>query len=468
MDNIEKEKLVKKSLFYSIVEGSFWSMMFGFGERYLSAFAVFLKASNFQLGLLTSLPLLIGSLSQFLSLRFIEVYKKRKRFVISAAVIQAFSFLLILLVFYLGKYRVYYLILFAVIYMTSGMIASPAWNSWMGDLVDSDERGRYFSRRNKILGAFILLSTILGGIVLELFKNGAERQYLGFLAIFIAALISRLASAFFLSRKFEPEMVEVKEADKFTFWEFLKQARFRNYGLFVMFLTSMNFAVYVSAPFFISYMFYDLNFSYLQYMVLLAVAFIVKYFSFPVWGRLADEYGNKKILVITGFFLPLIPLFWVFSTNYYWLVFVEMASGGIWSGFELSSFNFVFDSTTPQKRARCVSYFNALNGVLIFLGTMLGSLLLRYNHLFWSKYYLVFIVSGVLRCIVAVAYLPKLKEARKVSSINYQNLFLKATDMMLSTSFNHLTYLFSYPKRFRKKSEYVAAEKLNKPAGKLK
>ena len=44
---MDKSKKIKKSLFYSILDGSFWSMMFGFGERYLSAFAVFLKATDF-------------------------------------------------------------------------------------------------------------------------------------------------------------------------------------------------------------------------------------------------------------------------------------------------------------------------------------------------------------------------------------------------------------------------------------
>ncbi|MBD3355362.1 hypothetical protein GF361_05245 [Candidatus Woesearchaeota archaeon] len=43
---MRQSRKVKKSLFYSIVDGSFWSVMFGMGERYLSAFAVFLKATD--------------------------------------------------------------------------------------------------------------------------------------------------------------------------------------------------------------------------------------------------------------------------------------------------------------------------------------------------------------------------------------------------------------------------------------
>ena len=174
---------IKKSLFYSIVDGSFWSVMFGFGERYLSAFAVFLKATNVQIGLLTSLPLLFGSVCQFFSLKLIDMFKSKKRFVVTTALLQAFMWILILLTFYLGEFSVYYLIFFAIIYWVIGMSASPAWNSWIGDLVNPKTRGAYFGNRNKIVGLVILISTIIGGLVLEFFSDGTTRQYTGFLVI---------------------------------------------------------------------------------------------------------------------------------------------------------------------------------------------------------------------------------------------------------------------------------------------
>jgi len=444
-----KEEKIKKSLFYSIVDGSFWSVMFGAGERYLSAFAVFLKANNIQLGLLTSLPILFGSLCQFFSLKLMDAIKSRKKFVVISALIQAFTWLPILLVFYFGELKIYYLIFFAVIYWISGMIAVPAWNSWMGDLVDQNTRGFYFGKRSKITGLIILVSTVLAGIVLELFRDGADRQYIGFIIIFIAALVSRLASALFLSKKYEPEMVKVKTGDEFGFIEFLKQARFRNYGLFVIFLTFMNFAIYIAAPFFVAYMLYDLKLSYASYMILISVSILSKYVSLPAWGKLSDKYGNKKILTLTGYLMPALPLLWAISTNFYYLIAIELYGGLVWAGFELSSFNFVFDTTTPQKRARCVSYFNVLNGIMIFIGTTIGSLIVKYNSVFWTKYYLVFILSGVLRYAASFYFLPKLKEARKVANISYNRIFLKATDMIITESFNNVTFLLSYPKKFR-------------------
>ena len=58
---------VRKSLRYSVADGSFYSSMVGFGESFIQAFAVFLKATNFQLSLLGSLPQTLGCISQFFS-----------------------------------------------------------------------------------------------------------------------------------------------------------------------------------------------------------------------------------------------------------------------------------------------------------------------------------------------------------------------------------------------------------------
>ncbi len=456
-EEVQTEK-IKKSLLISIFEGSFWSIMIGLGEKYLSAFAVFLKATNTQIGLLTSLPILFSSLSQFFSPDLIEKFKSRKKLVILGVLINAFSWLLILSVFYLGKYKIYYLILFVTIYWVAGAIPYPAWNSWMGDLVSPEQRGSYFGRRTKITVLIILIFTALGGILLDWFKIGLEKPYAGFAAVFLVAMLARLGSALMMSKQYEPEMVKVEEEDKFSFFDFLKQAPFRNYGLYTIFLTLMNFAVYISAPFFTAYMLYDLHFSYTQYMIILSVPLVAKYFSLPIWGKFSDQYGNKKIMSLTGYLMPIVPILWIFSTNYYFLICAEIVSGVVWAGFDLSTFNFIFDSTTPQKRARCVSYLSITTGIMVFLGTMLGSLIIDYNNLFWTKYYLAFLVSGVLRVFISAILLPRIKERRTVKDISYEQMAYQATRMIVTKGISQVLMIVTFPKNYWENRHRVEKE----------
>jgi len=62
-----KDARVERSLRHSVRDGVSYSMMAGAGETYLSAYALFLKASTAQISLLTALPSLLGSLAQVLS-----------------------------------------------------------------------------------------------------------------------------------------------------------------------------------------------------------------------------------------------------------------------------------------------------------------------------------------------------------------------------------------------------------------
>lgn len=432
----DKENLIKRSLKYSVIDGTFASMMVGFGESFFSAFAVLLKASNVQLGLLGSLPQFLGSLSQLFSSKLIKLFKSRKKLVCISALLQGLVYVPIALVFFFGTFRVFHLIAFICLYWVFGMLLGPAWNSWMGDLVSEKERGAYFGRRNKITGFAYFLALLLAGYVLQHFTNGVTSRYVGFVAIFSLALISRVVSFIYLAKKYEPEYEMVPEAD-FSLFSFVKKIRSTNYGLLVIYLCLTNFAVYLSAPFFTAYMLYDLKLSYMTFTIVCAAAVIVKFASMPVWGKASDQFGTRKVLSLSGFLMPLTPILWFFSKDVWYLIIIQMYSGFVWAGVELASFTFILDTTTSQKRATCVSYYNVLNGFALLLGAVIGSIIVMYSSVFWSKYLLVFIISGVLRYVIALIFIPKLKEVRQVDGIPYPRLFLKIISAMTTSGLVH-------------------------------
>lgn len=415
-----------------MLDGAFAASMIGFGESFFAAFAVFLKANNMHIGLLSSLPLLLGSLSQMFSNRLIKRLRSRKLLVTAAAFLQGLMYIPVALVFFFGTFKVIYLIFFACLYWIFGMILSPAWNSWMGDLVEETKRGTYFGRRSKVTGSATFIAYMAGGYILQRYAGNPALEYTGFIIIFCLAFSSRMLSVTFLMKKYEPPYEVLHEAE-FGFREFVKQARFSNYGLFVFYLSIMNASVYISAPFFTPYMLYDLKMDYMTFTVINATAIITKIIFLPVWGRLSDRFGNRKVLSLTGFLMPVTPILWMFSHDFSYLIVIQIYSGLIWSGFEIASFNFIFDTTSPQKRATAIAYYNVINGIAIFTGAMIGGLIVRYNTVFWSKYILVFVISGVMRYIVSFLFIPKLREVRAVEHIPYTKLFLKVISTLPTT-----------------------------------
>ena len=143
---------IEKSLRYSILDGTFYSAMVGFGESFFSVFAVFLKANNIELGLIGSLPKTLGALLQLYSDKLLHILRSRKKLICISALLQGLMYIPIALVLFMGEFKVIHFIFFVSLYSVFAMILAPAWNSWMGDLVNEWERGSYFGKRNKITG----------------------------------------------------------------------------------------------------------------------------------------------------------------------------------------------------------------------------------------------------------------------------------------------------------------------------
>ena len=414
-----RDEKVKKSLRYSIINGSFYSIMVGFGESFFSAFAIFLRASNLEIGLVGSLPQALGSIAQLYSTKLIKIFESRKRAVLINAFLEGIMFIPILLAYFFGDFRALYLLLFLCLYWVFRMLINPMWMSWMGDLVKPNERGRYFGRRHKFTGFFTLVSLIAAGYILAI--NKGSNEYLGFVAVFVIAMAARMFSTLFLSLKYEPGYTQAAEAS-FSLVDFLKKARSTNFGLFVFFLTTMNFSVYLAAPFFAAYMLKDLHLDYFTFTLIIAVPIIVKFLTIGAWGAVCDKFGSRKILTMTSLLISLIPVIWLFSKDIWYLLLVQAYSGFVWAGFELATFNFILDCTGTLKRATAVSYYNLLNGLATLAGAIAGGIIVSFNFIFWSHYYFVFLISTIARFLVAIFFIPKIHEMRHVQKSTYKDV----------------------------------------------
>jgi len=100
------EKEIEKTKKYSIVEGSFYHVMYGFGEQYIVPFALKLGASASQVAILSSVPYFLGSISQLIGAKLTDIYKKRKNLITMAVILQALIWLPIF--FYLLLQKIFF------------------------------------------------------------------------------------------------------------------------------------------------------------------------------------------------------------------------------------------------------------------------------------------------------------------------------------------------------------------------
>ena len=418
---------IRSSLKYSFIDGSFVSVMLAFGDTFIGPYAIALKATNFQIGLLSSLPGLVTSLFQIKVPDWTD-QAGRKRMMNIWVFAQAFMWLVILAIPYMFGFKnaVPFLIAAVILYSVFGSFSGPAWASIMTQYLPKDKRGRYFSWRYKLHGLITLVMTFAAGYILYRFPR---ESIAGFTVIFSVALVCRFVSWYYITKMHEPP-IQLKPGSYFSFKDFLSRARHSNFAKFVFFVGAISMAVNMSAPFFSVYMLRELKLDYMTFTIVNTSAALAMLLSFQRWGHYTDKLGCVRVISLTSLFVPVIPVLWLFSHSLWYLICIQLLSGFVWAGFNLAISNFIFDAVSEEKRVRCLSYFALINGLGIFFGAALGGAVISHLPMIYGSSLLtMFLISGILRLLIRLLFIPHIKEVKPVECCSNLELFNRATGM---------------------------------------
>jgi MFS family permease len=157
-----------------------------------------------------------------------------------------------------------------------------------------------------------------------------------------------------------------------------------------------------------------LEFSYIEYIVVSMSMPLIGILFSPLLGHLSDKYGNAVLLKICGLLLPTVPILWIIMNNPIHLILgPQLMSSFAWTGLNLAVGNFIYDNVSSQQRGFFVAYFSLFQGVGVLLGGFLGSFLLNVAPIiFLSIYETLFLISGICRLFVDLAFLFRIKEVR--------------------------------------------------------
>ncbi|MBI2165025.1 MAG: MFS transporter [Chloroflexi bacterium] len=421
MLNHQVIKRVERALRFSTLEGMAYGAVSGTGEHFTAAYAVALGASNTQLGFLTSLPGLLGAIAQSTSAHLVHLLGGRKRVVLIFAALSGAMWLPILSVgLIFGANAPVWLIAFVGLYTIFSALVVPAWGAIMVEIVPNRVRGRYFGLRSRWstlanMAAFL----VAGGLLFLLRGHGVT----GFALVFGLAFGFRMLSVAFLTTLLESKH-QATDEERVSLRAFISQLPTSNLGRVFLYLFSVSFVVNLAGPFFVPYMLRQLEMDYLTFTLLEVMSIVASTWAVTHWGIAADRAGNRRMLLLTGVLISLVPLLWLLSKNLVYLGFVQFYSGLAWAGFNLVSTNFVYDATDPRNRTSYLAYYSAGGGLASSLGALTGGVLIGHvPRLSESALLSMFLLSGILRLAMAVVFLPHIREVRRVKSVSPSELF---------------------------------------------
>ena len=384
----------RRALIFSLWDGVFANAMLALLETFGVAAAVYLKAPAIAISMLASVPLLLSSFGQLLLPHAVKSSKGRKTYVIRGTTAQSVALILLATSgWFPHQFSPWIYVAFFAIYGFSGNVISGLWIAWMGDLVTPQIRGRHFAWRNRIFSLTQLLCTLVAGLILRRYTTD-NAPWMLFASLFFIAGIFRLTSTQMLACQYEPPplLLEDTQPD-------LSAAKPQKPFLFYAFSAAlMQGSVALCGPFFNVWYIRDLHFDYFTLSAAAAATVLGTIISLPLWGKLSDTIGSRRVILITGFLISTVPLPYLIS-NYSWQIWLlNFYTGVCWSGYNLSNFNFLLIAAGKHKPEFKISIAVAITGICVFLFSLAGGFLAtRLPVIFSWKLQSLFFLSAILR-----------------------------------------------------------------------
>ena len=438
---------IRKSLKASTADGVF-AAVFDITTTgiLLSNFLVELGANAVQIGMLSSIPMLVNLL-QPLGAYFSERIDSRHTYCLWTHGAARFVWLFLAIAIGAaswgwGDLHNHQLVVMTLLIILASHVltalGSASWLSWMAMLVPRKLRGRYFGLRNSIASFTKLIYVPIAGLIVSFWPGGAIQ---GFGIVLLLGLLAGAASLAcqFLKTDINPQSHNYSEIKSFSrntasdktgkqetsevqnqnqnFNQPPNMWKDSNFLIFLAYFSLWMFAFNLSTPFFNLYMLDTLD---------LDVSWVTVYGSFQagagmlmliLWGKLADKVGNRAILFLVGILVAIIPLLWVgigvdSLSIWLWLPLLHILIGGSTAAIELCSNNIQISIAPVRMQSVYFATAAAAAGASGAIGTTIGGFLAE--NAFLGGLPGLFMISVGFR-LIALVPLLFVQEARKQS-----------------------------------------------------
>lgn len=422
---------IRQSLKASTLDGTFSSVFENIVKGVLiSNFLLGLGAGAFEVGLLTSIPMM-AHLLQPLGAYFSEKTTSRHNYCLWIYGIARVLWLMPaagIFLFSNGTITAHVLTILTMAVLTVSNIlesvGSASWMSWMAALVPGKLRGRYFSLRRSLSSLTALLTIPVGGWLVSQWMGGELEGYGVVLILAVLMGLASLGFQFYMS-DVNPQAEKAAVAQKAKAVSMSKQKtdeqnsgllKDKNYLTLLLFLGIWTFGVNLSAPFFNYYLLDKLHLDVQWVTLYSSLRYGAFFLAIMLWGRLADKIGNRPVLIINCVLAASVPLIWSYTDggiSWVWmgLPLLHLLQGGSFAALELCLANIQLELAPIGRQSSYFAIAAAVMGITGALGTTAGSMLAEFSAVGLPA---LFAVTAVVR-LVCITPLLFVKEGRAQS-----------------------------------------------------
>jgi MFS family permease len=391
----------------------------------IAGFANALGFGDLLYAFLLALPVLGGALQVFASLVLERTKKRKLAFLLGGFANRVPWLFVALLPLWVSDRRALFGSFAGLLFCTAcgGAFLAVSFMSWVADLVPLELRGRFFGHRS-LLGT---VSSLVSGLCIGWFLDTVSRGT-GFSVVIALAAILGILDILCFVRVQDPPMRYEEEYRGSIIRFFREVFAHPPFFRFLLFAVFWYFAFNVASPFFNLYMIRDLHMDFFHIALYVqAVANCTTLFSIRLFGRLTDRFGNVPVALLATSVASFLPLLWCLTTEANWrpiVLVIQILAGIFWPAIDLTVNNLALKLSPDLHRSFYIAVLNLFLGVFgnalgyIAGGIVLETLAPSVAHFMeglgvhFSPYYVVFLLSALLRFVATFVFLPRVREER--------------------------------------------------------
>ncbi|WP_018131799.1 MFS transporter [Effusibacillus pohliae] len=394
---------LRHNIKYSNLQGIFGVLSLNLYNPFIPIFAIkVLHASEQQVAWLSSLPEVTGILALIPGALFLDRLERKQRITgVTLLTARFFLLLIALLPFFPVTGHAFWLVILVALMNFPVSVGNLYWQAFIGRLIPRLERARVFAYRNRITTGVGMLATIVSGVVISRFSNNPAWPYQVF---FLLAFAAGLLEVFYLYRLREPDCqstADVPQREK-GFADVMRGlAEEKKFLYFLAASVLFHFGWQMAWPLFNIYQVDEryVNMNALWLSIVTVVNSLTQMLAFGRWGRLAERWGNGKVLVVTGIGMALNPFLYMFTSNAWAVVAINFLIGLFVAGFVQTLFNRQLDLAPPDHRAFYLAIHAVAVGVSGIFAPIAGVAIYKAATMNTA-----FFVSGTIRLLGAFAF----------------------------------------------------------------
>ncbi|WP_425449631.1 MFS transporter [Dethiothermospora halolimnae] len=407
-----KQKLNTYNSKVNIVNGIFAIVAINLVNPYFSKFALRLGASDYQIGLLSSLPALFSVLTLIMGAVIIEGSTNKKK---TTSLImfshKAFYLLLAVVPFMPENYQSWVFVILVGIMNLPGSISITGFQSSIGDIFDERARGRAMGLRNRYSAIFGMIVAFTSGRLLTIIPNNNSETIILYQVFFIIAFI--FAQGEVLSYLKFRGIRKVKQEKNAGYLKSLKVVlknlpKQRKFIIFTCCSLLFHFGWQMGWPLFSLYTIDYLNADETWLGIISVASSLSSILTYTLWGKLADKYGNSIMLGISTFGMAITPILYAASNSLIALVLFNVIIGVSVAGTVLILFNILLEVIPSQNRTIYIAIYNTLINLSATISPIIGVRLKKDFNI-----YLALIIVGILRLIGSASFFLRNKFIKK-------------------------------------------------------